>query len=119
MTLYLNSRMNRLVVISYHVPKGYKWSEFLFDFWDFTSLNDLDDEYSTSLYVNHYRHSKIYCNWRVLDRYKGKYNGFGLTKNMVDINFTYQKEMFKCISIFTSNIFLNLKEAHIVWCKIS
>ena len=33
-------------MISY-VPKGYKWSEFLFDFWDFTSLNDFDDEYTT------------------------------------------------------------------------
>ena len=22
------------------VPKGYKWGEFLFDFWDYTSQND-------------------------------------------------------------------------------
>ena len=33
----------------------------------------------------HYGHSRIYCNWRGLDRYKGKYNRFGLTRNMVDI----------------------------------
>ena len=57
-------------MVSY-VPKGYKWSEFLFDFWDFASLNNFDDEYTTSRCVNHYRHSKIYCNWRVLDRYNG------------------------------------------------
>ena len=32
-------------MISY-VPKGCKWPEFLFDFWDFTSQNDFDDEYT-------------------------------------------------------------------------
>ena len=71
-------------MISY-VPKVYKWSKFLFDFWDFSSLNNFDDEYTTSLCVIHYGHSKIYCKWRVLDRYKGNYNRFGLTRNMVDI----------------------------------
>ena len=58
-------------MISY-VPKGYKWSEFLFDFWDFTSQQDFKDEFTTSLCVNHNGHSKIYCNWRVLDWYKVK-----------------------------------------------
>ena len=46
-----------------HVPKGFKWSEFLFDFWDFMSQQDFADEYITSLCVNHNGHSKIYCNW--------------------------------------------------------
>ena len=71
-------------MISY-VPKGYKWSEFLFDFWDFTSQLNFEDEFTTSLCINHNGHSKIYCNWRVLDQYKVKYMGYGLTRNMVDI----------------------------------
>ena len=66
-------------MISY-VPKGYKWSEFLFDFWDFTSQQGFLDEFMTSLSVNHNGHSKIYCNWRVLDHYKAKYMGYGINQ---------------------------------------
>ena len=58
---------------------------FLFDFWDFTSQNDFDHECTTSVCFNRYGYSKIYCKWRVLDSYKGKYSRYGLTRNMVDI----------------------------------
>ena len=45
------------------VPKGYKWGEFLFDFWDYTSQNDFKEEFMTTLSVNHNRFGKIFCNW--------------------------------------------------------
>ena len=45
------------------VPKGYKWGEFLFDFWDYTSQNDFKEEFMTTLSVNHNGFGKIFCNW--------------------------------------------------------
>ena len=68
------------------VPKGYNWGEFLFDFWDFTSQQDFKEEFTTTLAVNHNGHGKLFCNWRVLDRYKAHYQGYGLTRNMVDMS---------------------------------
>ena len=67
------------------VPKGTKWNEFLFDYWDFTSQKDFTEEFTTSVDVNHYGNDKIYVNWRCLDRYKGRFHGHGLTRNMIDI----------------------------------
>ena len=66
------------------VPKGYNWGEFLFDFWDFTSQQDFKEEFTT-LAVNHNGHGKLFCNWCVLDRYKTHYQGYSLTRNMVDV----------------------------------
>ena len=67
------------------VPKGSKWSEFLFDYWNYLSQKDFMDEFTTSVDVNHYGNDKIYVNWRLLDIYKGRYRGHNLTHNMVDI----------------------------------
>ena len=67
------------------VPKGYKWGEFLFDFWDFTLQNDFKEEFTTTWSVNHNGFGKIFCNWRVLDRYKMRYQSYRLTHNMVDV----------------------------------
>ena len=67
------------------VPKGYKWSEYLFDYWDFTSQKDFMEEFTTTLDVNRYGNDKIYVNWRLLDKYKGHFRGHGLTRNMIDI----------------------------------
>ena len=36
---------------------------------------------------------------------------------MVDIKLYIPEEMFKCMSTFATNISLDLKEAHTVWCK--
>ena len=67
------------------VLKGSKWSEFLFDYWDYFSEKDFMDEFTTSADINCYGNDKIYVNWRLLDRNKGCYRGHGLTLNMVDI----------------------------------
>ena len=67
------------------VLKGSKWSKFLFDYWDYLSQKDFIDEFTTSNDVNRYGNDKIYINWRLLNRYKGRYRGHGLTHNMVDI----------------------------------
>ena len=67
------------------VPRGYKWSEFLFDYWDFRSQKDFMDEFTTTVDVNRYGNDKLYVNWRLLDKYKGHFRGHGLTRNMIDI----------------------------------
>ena len=67
------------------VPKGSKWSELLFDYWDYLSKKDFSQEFPTGVDVNHYGNNKIYVNWQILDKYKGRYHDHGLTQNMVDI----------------------------------
>ena len=77
------------------VPKGLKWNEFLFDYWDYKSQKDLTEEFTTSLDVNHYGNDKIYVSWRCLDRYKGRFHGHDWTQNMIDI----------CLYILTETCF--------------
>ena len=67
------------------VPKGTKWNEFLFDYWDYTCQKDFTEEFTTTVDVNCFGNDKIYVNWRCLDRYKGRFHGHGLTRNMIDI----------------------------------
>ena len=67
------------------VPKGKKWNDYLYDFWDYQSQCDFDNEFTTTMDVNCFGNDKIYINWRVLDRYKGHYKTHNLTRNMVDI----------------------------------
>ena len=68
-------------------PKGSKWNEFLFDYWDYKSQIDFAVEFTTSVDVNQYGNDNIYVNWRCLARYKGRFHSHGLTRNMVDIRF--------------------------------
>ena len=45
------------------VPKGSKWSEFLFDYWDFQSQKDFMEEFTATVDVKRYGNNKIYVNW--------------------------------------------------------
>ena len=67
------------------VPKGSKWNDFIYDYWDYTSKLDFEDEFMTTIDVNRFGHDKVFINWRCLDCYKGHYNRHGLTHNMIDI----------------------------------
>ena len=67
------------------IPRGTKWNDFLFDYWDYKSQCDFKEELITTLDVNRFENDKIFVNWRVLDRYKGRFGRHGLTRNMIDI----------------------------------
>ena len=77
---YVHENLDKMLIDK--VPKGSKWSEFLFDYWDFWSQKDFMDEFTTTVDVNRYSNDKIYVNWRLRDKYKGHYRGHGLTRNI-------------------------------------
>ena len=67
------------------VPKGTKWNDYLFDYWDFKSQCDFEEEFTTTTDVNCFGNDKVFVNWRVLDRYKGRFQTHSLTRNIIDI----------------------------------
>ena len=56
------------------VPKATEWNDFLYDYWDYTSKLDFEDEFTTTIDVNRFGNDKVFINWRCLDHYKGHYN---------------------------------------------
>ena len=70
------------------IPSGYKWLDYAFDYWDFRQQQRFQNRYTTSLEVNRCGNNKVYCNWRVSVKYKGRYMQQNLTRNMVDISLT-------------------------------
>ena len=61
------------------VPDTEKWKEFLYDYNDYDTLVKFENRWETCLGVNSLGRNKIFCAWRVLDQYQGRYNGKGLT----------------------------------------
>ena len=56
------------------IPGGYKWQDFIFDFWDFKQEQKFHNHFTTSLEVNWGGvKNKVFCDWGVSEKYKGRY----------------------------------------------
>ena len=40
--------------------KGYKWNDFIYDYWDYMSQLDFEDEFMTTIDVNRFGHDKVF-----------------------------------------------------------
>ena len=65
-------------------PKAWNGGEVFLWLLGFWSQKDFVDEFTTTVDVTRYSNNKIYVNWRLLDKYKGRFRGHGLTRNMID-----------------------------------
>ncbi len=65
-------------------PKNPKWAAFLQDYIDYLWEEYREDGYKTDLAVNGLS-DKITIHWRVMQRYKGRYEGLNTTRNVVDV----------------------------------
>ena len=84
----------------YTVPNVRKWKEFLFDYNDYDTVVKLENEWTTNLHVNSLGRDKIFMTWRVMEQYRGRYNGRGLTRNMIDIKIAIPKLNLKAYEHF-------------------
>ena len=62
-----------------------KWSEFLFDLWNWPTHELFEENYVTQMDVNHCGHGKLYAAWCIMDKYRGRYRRQNLTRNVVDV----------------------------------
>ena len=80
---FVHENDNGCVVTS--TPMSKKWSEFLFDVFNWKTHELFERNYVTELDVNRQGKGKIYAAWHVLDQYRGRYRSKNLTHNVVDI----------------------------------
>ena len=73
--------------LSHTVPNTKKWLEFLFDYNDYDTVVKFENDWTTKIDVNVLGRNKVFCAWRISDRYQGRFDGKGLTRNLVDVKF--------------------------------
>lgn len=68
------------------MPDTEKYRQFLLDMMEFQLQRYFNDqEFVTDPEVNTHGHGKVYATWRVLDKYRARWGGSCLTRNVVDI----------------------------------
>ena len=86
--LFSNIHENDNNIFVTSCPLTKKWSEFLFDVFNWKTHELFEENYVTELDVNRHGKGKIYAAWRVMDQYRGRYRSKNLTRNVVDIRIT-------------------------------
>ena len=66
-------------------PYSRKFSEYLYDFCNYNAAEWKRERYITSEEVSVLGRGKIMILWRVLDKYGGRYDSRGYTRNIVDV----------------------------------
>ena len=83
--LFSNIHINKNGVCVPSVPLTRKWSEFLFDLWNWRTHKLLEENYVTQIDVNRCGRGKLYAAWCIMDKYWGRYRRRHLTHNVVDV----------------------------------
>ena len=91
--------------LSHTVPNTKKWLEFLFDYNDYDTVVKMENDWTMKIDVNVLGCNKVYCAWRISDRYQGRYEGKGLTRNLVDVNFAIPSLNIWCFEHFCYHYF--------------
>ena len=86
--LFSNIHINENGVCIPSVPLTKKWSEFLFDLWNWCTHELFEENYVTQMDVNRCGCGKLYAAWRIMDKYRGRYQRQNLTRNVVDVQIT-------------------------------
>ena len=86
--LFSNVHENDYNIFVTSCPPTKKWSEFLFDVFNWRTHELFEQNYVTDLEVNRRGNGKIYASWRIMDQYRGRYRSKNLTRNLVDIRIT-------------------------------
>ena len=86
--LFSNVHENDNSIFVTSCPLTKKWSEFLFDVFNWRTHEQFEENYVTELAVNRWGKGKIYAAWCVMDQYRGHYRSKNLTHNVVDIKIT-------------------------------
>ena len=83
--LFSNVHENDNSIFVTSCPLTKKWSEFIFDVFNWRTHKLFEENYVTELAVNRQGKGKIYAAWHVMDQYRGRYRSKNLTCNVVDI----------------------------------
>ena len=86
--LFSNVHTNDNNIFVTSCPLTKKWSEFLFDVFNWHTHELSEENYVTELAVNRMGKGKIYAAWRIMDQYRGRYRSKNLTCNVVDVKIT-------------------------------
>ena len=86
--LFSNIHINENRVCVPSVPLTKKWSEFLFDLWNWRTHELFEENFVTQIDVNHCGCGKLYAVWCIMDKYRGRYRRQNLTRNLVDVQIT-------------------------------
>ena len=90
-------------------PQSRKFSEYLFDFCNYNAEVWKTEHYITSQEVSMLGHGKIMILWWVLDKYGGRYDSRGYSRNIVDVQIMLPSLNLHALEHFcyTANIFLS------------
>ena len=86
--LFSNIHENDNNIFVTSCPLTKKWSEFLFDVFNWRTHELFEENFVTQLDVNRMGKGKIYVAWRIMDQYIGRYRSKNLTHNVVDVKIT-------------------------------
>ena len=71
--LFSNIHINKNRVCVASVPLTKKWSEFLFDLWNWHTHELFEENFVTQIDVNRCGRGKLYAAWHIMDKYRGRY----------------------------------------------